>query len=348
MSGSVFARLADALGDAYKRRSPLAQMLEYRLSKNLDDIVGDRGMKEVIFELLVEARSSGWLDDLIVSARAARPDNIALHDVAAELKLAPRALDGAGLERIVRKGQSFLDPAQFRARLAAAEAAVCMIETPAACGTGFLIGPDLVLTNYHVLSDVLTGAIEPASVRVRFDFRRWQAPGRRDGAVTSLADDWRLDDSPFDDGDLADPPTAPDPDHLDYALIRIARRLGEEPVGAQAEPGASMRGWLTGADHDFPTESPLFIVQHPLGKPMSLALDTSAIIAMNAERTRVRYRTNTEKGSSGAPCFDGNWRLVALHHAGDPAWHAQFNQGIPIMRVVERLRRRAIDLPAPP
>ena len=28
-----------------------------------------------------------------------------------------------------------------------------------------------------------------------------------------------------------------------------------------------------------------------------------------------RYLTDTEKGSSGAACFDDEWRLVCLHHA---------------------------------
>jgi hypothetical protein len=35
--------------------------------------------------------------------------------------------------------------------------------------------------------------------------------------------------------------------------------------------------------------------------------------------------TNTERGSSGAPCFTADWALVALHHAGG----ATGNEGIP-------------------
>ena len=64
---------------------------------------------------------------------------------------------------------------------------------------------------------------------------------------------------------------------------------------------------------------------------MKLALDTQAVIGLNANGTRVRYRTNTDPGSSGSPVFTMDWDLVALHHLGDPDWHNPgFNQGVPI------------------
>ncbi len=60
-----------------------------------------------------------------------------------------------------------------------------------------------------------------------------------------------------------------------------------------------------------------------------------------------RYRTNTDKGSSGSPCFDANWTLVALHHLGDPAYYPEnksaFNQGIPFTAIMALLRKRHKD-----
>ena len=41
--------------------------------------------------------------------------------------------------------------------------------------------------------------------------------------------------------------------------------------------------------------------QHPEGTPLKLALDTEAVISLNANNTRVLYSTNTEPGSSGSP-----------------------------------------------
>ncbi len=71
--------------------------------------------------------------------------------------------------------------------------------------------------------------------------------------------------------------------------------------------------------------------------PMKLAMDTQAVIGRNKNATRILYRTNTEPGSSGSPCFTLDWNLVALHHYGDPCWQApKFNQGVPI----ELIRRR--------
>jgi V8-like Glu-specific endopeptidase len=67
-------------------------------------------------------------------------------------------------------------------------------------------------------------------------------------------------------------------------------------------------------------------------------------MTVNANKTRVTYQTGTQPGSSGSPCFNQFWNLVALHHAGDPLYPdlmpGAFNEGIPIVRIVERLKTR--------
>jgi len=64
---------------------------------------------------------------------------------------------------------------------------------------------------------------------------------------------------------------------------------------------------------------------------MKLALDTQAVVGLNGNGTRIRYRTNTDPGSSGSPVFTMDWDIVALHHYGDPNWQKPlFNQGVPI------------------
>jgi len=91
--------------------------------------------------------------------------------------------------------------------------------------------------------------------------------------------------------------------------------------------------------HSFLPKDPLMIAQHPDGKPLKLAVDTESVIGVNASRTRVRYATNTEPGSSGSPVFDLDWNLVALHHLGDPAYDhpPSYNQGVLIDLIKKRI-----------
>jgi hypothetical protein len=85
---------------------------------------------------------------------------------------------------------------------------------------------------------------------------------------------------------------------------------------------------------------PVLILQHPQRGPIKLAIDTEAVLQLYENGTRVRYSTNTDPGSSGSPCFDMNWKLIALHHYGDPLHDkAQYNQGIPIKMIRDRLKR---------
>jgi trypsin-like peptidase len=119
------------------------------------------------------------------------------------------------------------------------------------------------------------------------------------------------------------PKGTPQPDQLDYAIVRLAGAPGTE------------RGWIdiSGAPVALAPGQPLSILQHPNAKPLKLALDTCAVIGINDNQTRLLYRTNTEDGSSGSPCFTIDWQAVALHHAGDsaaPKFPATRNAGVPL------------------
>jgi V8-like Glu-specific endopeptidase len=66
------------------------------------------------------------------------------------------------------------------------------------------------------------------------------------------------------------------------------------------------------------------------------------VIGLNKARNRIKHRTNTLAGSSGSPCFDRYWNLIALHHYGDPGYVAKpaFNQAVPIRAIQARLGAR--------
>jgi hypothetical protein len=237
--------------------------------------------------------------------------------------------------------------------MAVIERQVCRIEIDGnPVGTGFLVGPDAVLTNYHVLESVLKEKDEDkraelaAKVTCRFDYEVLANGSRVEGVEVKLhPTNWNLDASPYSPAERtrtpADPPPAPG--ELDYALVRLARRVGDESVTPRGGAEVRRRGWLV-----IPDAAPVFIrpmalmiAQYPDGQPLRLALDTNAVIGVNGEGTRVQYATNTDAGSSGSPVFDLDWNLVALHHLGDPAYDhpPAYNQGVPIDKVRARIEK---------
>jgi hypothetical protein len=137
-------------------------------------------------------------------------------------------------------------------------------------------------------------------------------------------------------------------DQLDYALLHVAGVPGSQQLGGKVEPGGVTRGWIKvpNVSYDFVAHTPLFIMQHPRGLPLKLALDMDAIIGLNQNDTRVTYKTNTEAGSSGSPCFNSNWDLVAIHHSGDPdfdpAHKPEYNEGIPVHTILALLEQRGL------
>jgi V8-like Glu-specific endopeptidase len=59
----------------------------------------------------------------------------------------------------------------------------------------------------------------------------------------------------------------------------------------------------------------LYVIGYPGGRGLSFSIHDS--VWLDADDTRLHYRTPTEGGSSGSPVFDDtNWTLVGLHHSG--------------------------------
>ncbi|MGF3021714.1 trypsin-like serine peptidase [Methylobacterium aquaticum] len=308
-------------------------------------------LQETIVDLLVALEREGLTFLFLAGVYRERPDR---HDVRAEiarvypgvaamadqagpalsLQLAGGAVPSSpastlipGLQRNIRPNLAKLDARLWVERLLALEGQVCRVDIDGnAAGTGFLVGPDVVLTNWHVVARVKRAAI-PTRVTCLFDYALLES-GARGGERVGLHADGCVDDRPYAPAELTADPASPPPaaDELDYALIRLAR-----PVGAPTATGPG-RGWiaLPAAPVPLDPQAPLLILQHPDGAPLKLALDTESVIGANANGTRIRYRTNTDPGSSGSPCFSMDWDLAALHHFGDPAWvKPVFNQGVP-------------------
>ncbi|MBA4065530.1 MAG: serine protease [Isosphaera sp.] len=351
LTGAQLEEVTAALLSGYDRNS-LRTMLRFRLDLVLDDLV-DRGpFRQVVFDLLAAAERDRWVVDLIREAHRYNPRNENLlrayqrygapPDVAAQQAGAAAA---GGLEKTIKDRLPAFDFAVFREKMAEVEARVCRVEVGGnAAGTGFLVGPDAVLTNYHVLEAVLRGTAPAANVACRFDYKVLVDGSRAEGVTVGLRPtDWQLDASPYSPAETTRTPDNPPPtaDQLDYALVRLARPVGDEPAAPKGGAGGPRRGWLPlpAAAPALVPKMPLMIAQHPDGKPLKLAVDTEAVIGVTAGGLRVRYATTTEAGSSGSPVFDLDWNLVALHHLGDPAYDhpPAYNQGVPIDKVRARV-----------
>lgn len=329
-----------------------------RLGVNRSRITLAGSLDQIFREVIVHFNNRDAVDDLLAAARATNPTNATLYRFAQRHGLAvpfpPAAAEPAGLEALIRKHLATLDARAWTERAAAAENRVCLISHHGApLGTGFLVGPEAVLTNYHVARRFIDAA-DPAGLEFRFDFMLLG-----DGQLASAAapllpalPDWLIDHSPLhpsDDpllsGAPVNPPTPPDvpANVLDYALLRVAGRPGEAPVGGPAAPADGRpRGWLRlgGAPFDFAASPALLILGHPAGRPLQLSLDTDSFALLNPGRSRVYHRSNTAPGSSGSPCFDLGWNLVALHQGSATVGGKLLNRAIPAAAIHALLAAR--------
>ncbi|MDL9935955.1 serine protease [Gordonia sp. ABSL1-1] len=184
-----------------------------------------------------------------------------------------------------------------------------------AAGTGFLVAPNLLLTNHHVLPDDSTARRSA----VEFDYQD-DADGRP---------------LPVQSFDL-DPDTLylADKD-LDFALVVV--------TGSPEQLAPFGFNRLTDAQGTVVIGEFTTIVQHPGGGKKMVSLRENKLVDI-LERY-LHYSTDTEPGSSGSPVFNDQWEVVALHHASARAVdHPEFggivNEGIRISRIIAWLREQ--------
>jgi Trypsin-like peptidase domain/Effector-associated domain 1 len=363
LTGPEIQELRDLLRVAFPRHR-FDDFLLFRLDRRTDDYVGSTDdYLTVLRKVIQEANAALWWRDLLREVRKAAPGDPGLMEFGERFGLSPATvtvdggssapLRGRQLELKIKAAHSTFDIGTWRRRLGEIEGQVCRIEYPPsdAQGTGFLVGPSMVLTNYHVVEPFIAdgSAQDVSAVVIRFDYKvADDGVTVQAGTVHRLAQDWLADFSPYSAQDLSVEPSAdPEPDELDYALLRVDGAPGEEPVGgATPDPDPVLRKWIEvpAVPHDFAAQPALYIVQHPDGLPMQVALETDAVIGLNGNGTRVKYTTTTEPGSSGSPCFGPDWQWVALHHNGDPKYWAggrpEFNAGIPTSAIRRLLTNR--------
>lgn len=336
-NGMQMAIVIDALLDAIREPNNMQMLVNLQLNKSYRQLVGDGVPYDVaVFQITDKARAGGWLDQLIDAARQRVPGNARLKALKplSVLTQVP-APAGRTVEDIVRQDGGFQDVTPWMRRLDALRAQVCRIEYPVnqAAGTGWLVGRDLVLTNWHVVREVLAKTKDPKNLVLRFDYGSDDTE-TNPGVTFPLASDWCLRYSPASPLELGEGGAGPTPAQLDYALLKLA-----DPVGDQAGPNGSRRDWIkTRRAVPPPAQGDiLFVLQHPAGDPLKLAIGVAA--GTNPDGTRVSHNANTINGSSGSPCLNARLELIALHNAGDPLYDGvtgkpKQNQAVPLEKIL--------------
>lgn len=342
-------QLRDALMHAFPNQPELDDLLHYKWGFELgDELDPNRGRKYVYGDLVTFVEGEGKSRDLLALALSAKPNNPKLRMLGGQLlpdmpaATARYATQAAAvpavrlpttLEAVVTERSRLFDFGAFLERVTAIGPRLCRVAAGSAKGTGFLIGPCHVLTNYHVVEPVLDDPAKWPDVTCLFDY--WRQPGSATeppGTPVKLAaDKGVVISSPYSDSDLSGT-GAPGDDQLDFALLRLS-----ECVGAQRGFFALPTKPTILAQHDV-----VMIPQHVLGQPLEVAY--GAIVELPGSGLRYRYDVTTDNGSSGAPVFTADLDPIGLHHAADPDDGPSYNQGVPLWRVARALAQANIDL----
>ena len=158
--------------------------------------------------------------------------------------------------------------------------------------TGFLVGPDLFMTNHHCIYDEV-GALPLGSTTAIFmDYYQDEEDDSTYGGITARVSEILHAE-----------------EEKDYALLRL-----DSPIG-------DTYGWLeldTTITAPDPTQS-VKLIQHPQGRSKEIVRRNSEILPVTLALFPhlLFYLADTEGGSSGSPVFlqDGTG-VIAIHHSG--------------------------------
>lgn len=232
-----------------------------------------------------------------ISALAARLDNV---------RISGSGLSGRDFERII--GRNDLLPVSYFERGTLAARAVGRIGTlstssttdmSAFWGTCFMVSPNLILTNNHVIED--SGAAGSSIVEFNFqrDVHGALTPTRR----FKLNPDIAFFTSPMGE--------------LDYSLI------GVDPLALNGNYALSDQGFLRLNPNLHKVEEHEFVsmIQHPGAEEKYVSIRENKVIqigdfGLEVPEQCIWYTCDTAQGSSGATVSNDEWQVVALHHCG--------------------------------
>jgi Trypsin-like peptidase domain len=246
--------------------------------------------------------------------------------------------------------ETWFDANKFFNGIGRVKRCVCKVVTRAGSGTGFLISPNQVMTNYHVVKNVLESDALLKETKVIFDYEAQDDDTVFEGQTYSVNQTKPIElFSKYcihDFNGEANLKLECINEELDYAIINLKDEIGNLNLegniltNANKAKGEETRGWIPlkiPIDNQLFEKGSVIIFQHPEGKPQKIALGLNKIMGVSPTQKRVRYNVNTMHGSSGSPVFNTNFELIALHNMGDPSFRPEFNQGVVIERIINDL-----------
>lgn len=205
------------------------------------------------------------------------------------------ALADVGKERILNEINDLVS-VEFLEHGIEAAMSVGRVECGGFTGTGFLVGPNIMLTNHHVLAsedDAQLATFELDVEENRFgEAKHLQCFKLRPDQFFATCNE------------------------LDFTFV------GVEPHSTNGAPIAAY-GWhpLVAGEGKIRIGEGVSIIQHPGGQVKMIALHNSRLIQLHNGSDGEEfcfYSSDTERGSSGSPVFSTRWEVIALHHASVP------------------------------
>ncbi len=322
--------LRQAILSAYTDPGSLEIFVDEALGENLAAIAGGRNLTQTTFELVRWAESKGRIDDLVIGLYQDTPGNPEVQRLCCPIQNDLRqrivfndnrdrapilefdwqgSIDEIELQSFLPKQLSFETDVGLLKRGLDRANAVCKITftNREGYGTGVLIAKNLVLTNYHVLSLDETSELDRIARAIRFEFGYVSAEM---GSVRTIG---------FS-ADASHPVVAASPkEQLDYVLLRVEAAIEQ---ASYIQPVTSEVGVLPAP------RTGLNVLQHPEGEQMKVSLSSNGILDIDERRGRIWYVNRTSGGSSGSPCFNDDWKLIALHHAEVSRGFGSIREGI--------------------
>ncbi|MEM8952048.1 MAG: endonuclease, partial [Pseudomonadota bacterium] len=208
------------------------------------------------------------------------------------------------------------------------------VGAPQGFGTGFLISPNLLMTNNHVIPS----ADWAAASHIEFDY----GLDSEDQETLPIKVRFRPDVFFVTSHET----------ELDYTVVAL--NVGDQDLG---------RPWIQLLQESGKAliKDRVNIIQHPKGRRQEVVVRNNRVTFVDNNKPYAHYEADTEGGSSGSPVFNDHWQLAFLHHAsvpekdsnglilkknGEPFRHGDAdedinwisNEGIRISKIVEDLK----------